>query len=574
MRKYFQLLLLVFFISINAVKAAPMFFTVTCSTDVNPLNPQLCELRGAINAANANPGIDYISFNIKGPLPITINLTALLEISNYLTKDAIVIDGSTQPGSIEGDKKIVISGLYATDYYGIRVYSNNATEASEIKNIRFAYKPEVNLMLLLGAGNLTISDCIFHVIKSPLITYNTQTTGLLLNDCNNVKCYNNLFGVDPTNLFDIYSGFCNAIVFRDSYSYNSPGDVTIKIDNPLLKNTYNIIGGTGLNQTNYFHCSQIYNGGCPSIYCNGGAGSNNKISGNLIYNSTSNGIFINHLYDNSPAFHFNINKKAPIITSASFSSGNTILSGTSTVSNSFGDAIEIFLSNDVNVYLGSDAVKYMTTVQTNAFGAWSATLPGIYSAKKFIATSTDNVNNTSDFSAPIITPIQLIPCKDCIGSFAPQVGKIFVLTAWVKDALAPLGTINYTGPKIGVEYPSITVSEPVFSSSGVIIDGWQRIEQEFTIPDNPVVTSDIKIKLLCATGSECYFDDIRIHPKDGSMKSYVYDPETLRLSAELDERNYATFYEYDEEGKLIRVKKETERGVMTIKENRNNTKKK
>lgn len=58
------------------------------------------------------------------------------------------------------------------------------------------------------------------------------------------------------------------------------------------------------------------------------------------------------------------------------------------------------------------------------------------------------------------------------------------------------------------------------------------------------------------------------------MKSYVYDPLTLRLTAELDEQNYATFYEYDEEGALIRVKKETERGIMTIKESRNNSSKK
>jgi hypothetical protein len=46
---------------------------------------------------------------------------------------------------------------------------------------------------------------------------------------------------------------------------------------------------------------------------------------------------------------------------------------------------------------------------------------------------------------------------------------------------------------------------------------------------------------------------------------------TLRLMAELDERNYAKLYEYDEEGKLIRVKKETEKGVMTIQENRENS---
>ena len=52
------------------------------------------------------------------------------------------------------------------------------------------------------------------------------------------------------------------------------------------------------------------------------------------------------------------------------------------------------------------------------------------------------------------------------------------------------------------------------------------------------------------------------------MKSYVYDPVSLRLMAELDENNYAAFYEYDDDGTLIRVKKETEKGIMTIKETR------
>jgi YD repeat-containing protein len=50
----------------------------------------------------------------------------------------------------------------------------------------------------------------------------------------------------------------------------------------------------------------------------------------------------------------------------------------------------------------------------------------------------------------------------------------------------------------------------------------------------------------------------------------VYDPVNLRFTAELDERHFATFYEYDNEGRLVRVKKETERGVMTIQETRQN----
>ena len=36
--------------------------------------------------------------------------------------------------------------------------------------------------------------------------------------------------------------------------------------------------------------------------------------------------------------------------------------------------------------------------------------------------------------------------------------------------------------------------------------------------------------------------------------------------------NYATFYNYDAEGILVQVKKETERGVSTIKTARSNTK--
>jgi YD repeat-containing protein len=52
------------------------------------------------------------------------------------------------------------------------------------------------------------------------------------------------------------------------------------------------------------------------------------------------------------------------------------------------------------------------------------------------------------------------------------------------------------------------------------------------------------------------------------MKSYVYDPVNLRLTAELDANNYATFYEYDAEGGLIRTKVETREGIKTIQETR------
>jgi len=158
-------------------------------------------------------------------------------------------------------------------------------------------------------------------------------------------------------------------------------------------------------------------------------------------------------------------------------------------------------------------------------------------------------------------------CETCITSFSPTPGQ-YMVSAWVKMENAPFGTLTYTEPSLNI---SFLASPSTFNliPSGQIIDGWQKIEARITVP---LTATGINIELDVTSGV-AFFDDIRFYPFDGSMMSYVYDPISLRLMAELDERNYATLYEYDEEGKLVRVKKETERGVMTIQENRDNIKK-
>jgi hypothetical protein len=193
------------------------------------------------------------------------------------------------------------------------------------------------------------------------------------------------------------------------------------------------------------------------------------------------------------------------------------------------------------------------------------TVPGTYTVT---LTVTGPGSCIATASQVITATCGTIPCSDCIGSFAPIAGKKYILSAWTKENNAPQSTTSYVKPSITVQYtPAATPS--VFIPSGLIIDGWQRVEGEFFIPAG---TTNIGLTLDCSSG-DCFFDDIRVFPFDGSMKSYVYDPVNMRLVAELDERNYATLYDYDEDGKLIRVKKETERGKMTIQENRNNTKK-
>lgn len=168
-----------------------------------------------------------------------------------------------------------------------------------------------------------------------------------------------------------------------------------------------------------------------------------------------------------------------------------------------------------------------------------------------------------------------IPCENCIGSFSPTKDKKYVLSMWAREDGNANAKTTFTSPQAFIDFPSSSPVQPTlgpFTPSGAIIDGWQKIEAEFYLPPGTNY-SYFSIRLNCVTG-DCNFDDIRVFPFDGSIKSYVYDPTTLRLSAELDERNYATMYEYDEEGKLVRVKKETEKGIMTIQENKNNTVKK
>ena len=161
-------------------------------------------------------------------------------------------------------------------------------------------------------------------------------------------------------------------------------------------------------------------------------------------------------------------------------------------------------------------------------------------------------------------------CIDCIGSYSPEPGKHYVLSAWVMEENASPRKTSYTFPIIKLTF--VEGENPptfeTFTPKGQIIDGWQQIEKDFWIPST---ATGMTIELLSESEENCFFDDIRVFPFDGTMKSYVYDPITLRLVAELDENNYATFYEYDEEGKLVRVKKETVKGVMTIKENKNSS---
>jgi len=212
-------------------------------------------------------------------------------------------------------------------------------------------------------------------------------------------------------------------------------------------------------------------------------------------------------------------------------------------------------------------------------GAVTSTIPGQNFETSFSSPGMHSISVTSFLpgvncsSDARIEPVYISACTtncyDCIPSFSPVPGETYVVSSWVREATVKT---NYTKPQLIVtcsyNNPPINFPPVTCIPKGKVIDGWQRIEEVFQVPGT---ATNISIKLKSTTSENVYFDDLRIYPSDGSMKSYVYDPFNFRFVAELDERNYSTFYEYDQEGKLIRIKKETEKGIMTIKEVRNNS---
>ncbi|NLR81202.1 hypothetical protein [Chitinophaga eiseniae] len=149
--------------------------------------------------------------------------------------------------------------------------------------------------------------------------------------------------------------------------------------------------------------------------------------------------------------------------------------------------------------------------------------------------------------------------------FSPVAGNSMLFSVWVKEEQDCKCTA-YTHSKITLFVAGDTRLTADVTPVGSIIDGWQRYER---VVDLPVGSTGLSVVMATTGGTRVYLDDLRFHPYHANMKSFVYDPQNLRLMAELDENNYATFYEYDDDGTLTRVKKETERGVKTIKETRN-----
>ena len=160
-----------------------------------------------------------------------------------------------------------------------------------------------------------------------------------------------------------------------------------------------------------------------------------------------------------------------------------------------------------------------------------------------------------------------------VTNFSAQQNQDYNLSVWVYNPssvgrekgygdVSILSTPFFGSPTLIASY--------VTSANDIIVEGWHKIDLKFNAQGGASVIT-IKLSSLDPNNGAVVFDDLRIQPFLSSMTSYVYNPITLWQIAELDDRNFATFYNYDEQGALVQVKKETAKGVMTIKSSRNNT---
>ena len=162
-------------------------------------------------------------------------------------------------------------------------------------------------------------------------------------------------------------------------------------------------------------------------------------------------------------------------------------------------------------------------------------------------------------------------------------GQEYVLSVWVSrddtDTHTFRGLLTDVPlERIGLQvvyvdsFDEISVTSPpvTLEPEGPVIEGWQRIEGTFILPEDEDVTN---IRIYFQNGKDgdgsfkvAYFDDLRLFPSDASMATHVYDPQDYKLKATLDNNNFATFYSYDEEGSLFLIRKETVGGIKTLQE--------
>jgi hypothetical protein len=265
-----------------------------------------------------------------------------------------------------------------------------------------------------------------------------------------------------------------------------------------------------------------------------------------------------------------------------------------TAHNAKGDEIGFDSFEDYTVYTA--LVTNSTNVQTNDYIGMYKALSGSGSPPALTGTSSP-VSHTGRYSlsfAPSntltlemdymkslqIPPYNVDQWTNCT-SYIMDCSKLnlrtkkYLVSMWVKgppssSTFTSIVNFSVSGVVTAMSTPTITAMTSTLVSASPIINGWQKLDYEAAVTQSlPAMYDAAVVNLQIYSGATSfYIDDLRIQPSNSSMTCNVYDPISMRLWAQLDERNYATLLEYDSEGMLVRKKKETQKGIYTTQETR------
>jgi CSLREA domain-containing protein len=206
-----------------------------------------CSLREAIIAANANPGLDNITFNIGSGLKTIFPLSVL-----PLLSDPVNIDGTTQPG-FSGTPLIEIDGTNAGDVNGLRISGGN----SIVRGLIIGGFRAAGLSLFTKGNNLVAGNFIGTNATGTAVHSGLQNNGLGLD----VESSNNIIGGTTVADRNVIAGNKNSnssrgliigggssgnVVIGNHIGTDVTGNITIGHDNDaiLIQNSSaNIIGG-------------------------------------------------------------------------------------------------------------------------------------------------------------------------------------------------------------------------------------------------------------------------------------------------------------------------------------------
>jgi hypothetical protein len=143
--------------------------------------------------------------------------------------------------------------------------------------------------------------------------------------------------------------------------------------------------------------------------------------------------------------------------------------------------------------------------------------------------------------------------------------KSVILSAWANSSDINSLKANYKFFKNGIEVSSgpLALHPDDNRKAGI----WNLIEASVTVPQRlPNDLVELEISLANEGQSTAWIDDLRIHPFNSHLQTYVYD-KWGQVSFILNSNNMFTRYCYDEMGRLTRIKQERFKlGSVTLSE--------